>query len=204
MAARPDSLFSRRAAKVGYSVQPTAPRSAPLSRTAPGRPSGRSQTAHPPMTLSSSTLVLHQPPSGRCSADRGTPAPVTAGTSSGSEGANGPVQGQRVCTSGAVTGEHCNLRTTNTNVVSRCSTAACTGFLFLNDSGGPALGIGDSGGPVYIMKSDGTVGARGIISGGANDVVACGSSAAATTCTKGGFAISITSIEDRFGVRVEQ
>lgn len=119
-------------------------------------------------------------------------------------GAAGPVQGERVCTSGAVTGEHCGLLITNTNVVSTCASVSCTGFLFYNQSGGPSLGVGDSGGPVYITRSDGMVGARGIISGGANSVVPCGSSATATTCTQGGFGISIRHIADRFGVKVEQ
>ncbi|WP_235735796.1 S1 family peptidase [Nocardioides alcanivorans] len=119
-------------------------------------------------------------------------------------GSAAPAEGQRVCTSGAMSGEHCNLLIKKTGVWKKCvgGTVDCQGFISMNASGGVAISGADSGGPVYIKRSDGKVGARGVISQG-NKPVICGSTAAPTTCYNKVFSIGIHKIENRFGISVE-
>lgn len=119
-------------------------------------------------------------------------------------GAAAPAQGQRVCTSGAVSGEHCKLRIRRTGVWKKCAGGAnCQGFISKNTVGRVAMAVGDSGGPVYIKRSDGRVGARGVISKGSKWVT-CGSTATSTTCYNKVFSIGIHKIERRFGISIEQ
>jgi hypothetical protein len=100
---------------------------------------------------------------------------------------------------------HCNLVITQTSVEGLCvgGSISCTGFTLANTGGGVAMAGGDSGGPVYIERSDGTFGARGVISQGSAGV-ACGSTAFVTNCFNQAFAIGIHRITDRFGIAIEQ
>lgn len=79
-------------------------------------------------------------------------------------------EGIYVCTSGANSGEHCNLRVDgDTGIVTwTCGPAFCHGWRATENDADPAVSHvgGDSGGPVYQMRSDGRVNAVGIIYGG--------------------------------------
>lgn len=61
---------------------------------------------------------------------------------------------------------------------------------------------GDSGGPMYIKRADGRVGARGIIIHGEN-VVTCGSTAEPTTCYSTVHGVGIHRLLARWGVTIE-
>jgi hypothetical protein len=126
-------------------------------------------------------------------------------------GSAAPSQGDRVCVSGANSGEHtfvngdCNRIISQLNVGFDCpnTTTLCHGFLY-GGSGVTSTG-GDSGAPVYVMRADGRVGARGIHDGG---VVAttCPTDTAgfeAGSCSTTSMAIPINEIEDRWTVHVE-
>lgn len=81
-------------------------------------------------------------------------------------GASNPSLGAKVCTSGAQSGEHCGLEVTSTSITWGCPNGnTCTGFR-IHSNGGMAGASGDSGGPIYRKRSDGRVGASGIISYG--------------------------------------
>lgn len=79
-------------------------------------------------------------------------------------GAGAASVGEDLCVSGANTGEHCNARVHRADIRFRCNSAEymCRGFRARSTNGNLIGGSGDSGGPVYIERSDGRVGARGI------------------------------------------
>jgi hypothetical protein len=79
-----------------------------------------------------------------------------------------PVYLQKVCSSGANSGEHCNLQVADSTLFSwNCGPGTCHGWRAQNpNSTKVAVVGGDSGGPVYMNRDDGRVGARGIIYGG--------------------------------------
>ncbi|TYB39769.1 hypothetical protein FXF50_05170 [Micromonospora sp. AP08] len=85
--------------------------------------------------------------------------------------------GQFVCTSGAATGAHCDIRLTAINqvVILEPSFTIAEGVaLGTQISGGPAVGAGDSGGPVFTLAADpAKVLAAGMIVGGLGPV-SCG------------------------------
>jgi len=121
-------------------------------------------------------------------------------------GAAPPSQGEIVCTSGARTGEQCNRRITDVGVGFPCwrdLQRDCTGFRLTGD--GASGGRGDSGGPIYIRRDDGRVGARGIIQTGRNPMDQCGQTTAEpTVCFRVVFSVGIQTLLDRFNVRIEQ
>lgn len=119
-------------------------------------------------------------------------------------GAAPPSVGDTVCVSGANSGEHCNREITDTGVTLNCYGYTCTGFIY-RGSGVTTVG-GDSGAPVYVMRADGRVGARGIHSGGLNTVT-CPTDTAVDpggNCSSRSFAIGIHQLTDRWKVIVEQ
>jgi hypothetical protein len=89
-------------------------------------------------------------------------------------GATGSFPGQFVCTSGASTGAHCNIRLTAINqlVVLQPSLTLAEGVALGTEiSGGVAVGLGDSGGPVFTLAPDpAKVMAAGMIVGGQGTV----------------------------------
>lgn len=121
-------------------------------------------------------------------------------------GSAAPSVGDTVCVSGANTGERCNRTITNTGVEFNCpgTTTNCSGFVY-SGSGVTTTG-GDSGAPVYVERADGSVGARGIHSGGLNSV-SCPSDTAgfeAGSCSSISIAVGIQQLTDRWNVVVEQ
>ncbi len=99
------------------------------------------------------------------------PRVYTGGPGSASKGVAGPVPnfpGQFVCTSGAVTFEHCGVM--NLFVAGAAIVASARGPILvlgvtyaINTTGGFAVGSGDSGGPVYVPISPFHVLAAGMI-----------------------------------------
>lgn len=92
-------------------------------------------------------------------------------------GSGSPSEGDVVCLSGANSGEHCNKPILETGFQFNCpgdSSLSCSGFRYGNTASGITVAQGDSGGPIYVERSDGRVGARGIQSGGmTSSVVTC-------------------------------
>ena len=125
-------------------------------------------------------------------------------------GAQRASYGEEVCTSGAMTGEHCGLEVTSPYTARPCAgpgTGApyCYGFSAENLGSPNAVsnGSGDSGGPVYLFRSDGRVGARGIIYG-AHTQVPCGSTAKANVrCGHGVFFTDIIDVKNQWGVSID-
>jgi V8-like Glu-specific endopeptidase len=117
-----------------------------------------------------------------------------------------PAVGDIVCVSGANGGERCNRTITNTSVPFNCpgTTDNCSGFIY---SGSGVTSInGDSGAPVYVKRSDGRVGARGIHIGGL-DTVSCPSDRRFNPqgdCSSQALAVGIHQLESRWGVTVEE
>lgn len=72
--------------------------------------------------------------------------------------------GEDVCVGGANTGEHCNAEVIRADFSFECNRGLymCPGFRVGTTNGNLIGGAGDSGGPVYIERTDGRVGARGI------------------------------------------
>lgn len=118
-------------------------------------------------------------------------------------GSSPPSVNDTVCVSGANSGEHCNRDITDTGVVTNCYGTTCTGFIY-RGPGITSVG-GDSGAPIYVIRSDGRVGARGIHSGGLNQVVCPNDTAVPTNnCSSRSFGIGIHQLTDRWNVVVEQ
>ncbi|PZG18848.1 hypothetical protein C1I95_12890 [Micromonospora craterilacus] len=91
-------------------------------------------------------------------------------------GAVGNFPGQFVCTSGAGTGVHCDIRTDRINLLLAVSGGSfvSSGALARQVSGRAAAGTGDSGGPVFTLTQNFTrTLAAGLIVGGRN-AVPCG------------------------------
>ncbi len=74
-------------------------------------------------------------------------------------------QGDIVCTSGANTGEHCNIYVASVDNYDDMGDYNLGPYAYAwnRDDSKPFAGEGDSGGPVFRIREDGSVGARGII-----------------------------------------
>ncbi|GAA2357500.1 hypothetical protein Cme02nite_51140 [Catellatospora methionotrophica] len=85
-------------------------------------------------------------------------------------GVTGNLPGQYVCTSGAATGAHCDvvINLTNFEHVLAPSGIVVRSSLATQQQGRPAVGLGDSGGPVFVVTAadPGKVKAAGMINGG--------------------------------------
>jgi hypothetical protein len=83
-------------------------------------------------------------------------------------GKSAPSVGTVVCTSGANSGEHCGLtvRLATAVVCQDAPDGTCWAFFAWHNDERVAVAGGDSGGPVYNDRGDGTVTARGIINSG--------------------------------------
>lgn len=109
-----------------------------------------------------------------------------------------PSENQWLCTSGAMSGEHCSVTVTSVAATWLCyrGTEVCSGFRAT--AFGPVVAAkGDSGGPIYNGVYSARV-ARGIMTGAENSV-ACGSTAGSTTCysTVLGMSISVLLAEHK-------
>lgn len=99
---------------------------------------------------------------------------ANAGYSRNVASAGSATAGGEVCTSGANSGQHCNLNIYDSMEFSwTCGSNTCHGWRAANANLTVATVGGDSGGPVFRILSDGRVAARGVIWGGSN-AVACG------------------------------
>jgi hypothetical protein len=111
-----------------------------------------------------------------------------------------PAVGQRVCSSGAVTGEHCGAKILATDVAWSCGKRTCHGFRAGRDDGGVVVGGGDSGGPMYMLV-DGRAHASGMIDGGSNRR-SCGSTSVTTQCFSYVYGIPMVDILRHWGARI--
>jgi streptogrisin D len=112
-----------------------------------------------------------------------------------------PAVGQNICSSGAVTGEHCaTIRATD--VAWTCGKETCHGFRASRDDGGVVVGGGDSGGPMYIAI-DGQAFARGMIDGGSS-LRDCGRTSVSTQCFSVVYGIPMVDILDHWGARIDK
>lgn len=114
-------------------------------------------------------------------------------------GVQRPAVGQTICSSGAVTGEHCaTIRATD--IAWSCGNQTCHGFRASRDDGGVVVGGGDSGGPMYAVI-DGKAYARGMIDGGSNRR-SCGETSVSTQCFSYVYGIPMVDILDHWNVRI--
>ncbi|WP_369371866.1 hypothetical protein AB1046_00695 [Promicromonospora sp. Populi] len=90
-----------------------------------------------------------------------------------------PAVGQEICSSGAVTGEHC-ATVRATDIAWTCGEQTCHGFRASRDDGGVVVGGGDSGGPMYTVIN-GVAHALGMVDGG-SDQRPCGRTSLPTQC----------------------
>lgn len=124
-------------------------------------------------------------------------------------GSAAPASGAPVCISGAASGEHCNnMVIGQTGIQFDCDPAAlrvllCPGFVVVNTVEGVAASEGDSGAGVYIVKADGTLGARGIISTGIAPRSCGGAVWGPAECFSRFYAVDIKDLEAAWGVKVE-
>jgi len=111
--------------------------------------------------------------------------------------------GQKVCTSGANSGEHCGLEIYDSRHVD-CSLGICHRWLAYSPGGGVAIAPGDSGGPVYKqLANDDRVEARGIMKAG-YDLRSCGSVRySGGSCASTVLFIGINDILDFWNVQIE-
>jgi hypothetical protein len=116
-------------------------------------------------------------------------------------GVQRPVVGQTICSSGAVTGEHCaTIRATD--IAWSCGDETCHGFRASRDDGGVVVGGGDSGGPMYAVIN-GKAYARGMIDGGSNRRT-CGRTSVSTQCFSYVYGIPIVDILDHWNARIDR
>jgi len=96
--------------------------------------------------------------------------------------------GQFVCTSGAASGVHCNIRTDSVGGLAILNGRLIDGVVIATEqAGGVAAGAGDSGGPVFTLTSDPSkVRATGLVSFGVN-VFGCSVFSARVCATTIGF-----------------
>lgn len=122
----------------------------------------------------------------------------------GSGGVGAAQEGDEVCLSGANSGEHCNKTITDGTYLLDCPgnpSLNCNAFVY-GASTGITVAQGDSGGPIYVERSDGRVGARGIQSAGRGTTEVIPTSNCPNTATGGGrcfrsgVGISVTRILD--------
>lgn len=116
-------------------------------------------------------------------------------------GVQRPAVGQIICTSGAVTGEHCGVRIRATNVAWSCGDRTCHGFRASRNDGGVVVGGGDSGGPMYAVVN-GRAYARGMIDGGSNRR-SCGTTSVSTQCFSYVYGIPMVDILDTWNLRID-
>lgn len=115
-------------------------------------------------------------------------------------GVQRPAVGQTICSSGAVTGEHCaTIRATD--IAWSCGDTTCHGFRASRDDGGVVVGGGDSGGPMYAVI-DGKAHARGMIDGGSNRR-SCGDTSVSTQCFSYVYGIPMVDILDHWDARID-
>jgi hypothetical protein len=117
-------------------------------------------------------------------------------------GVQRPAVGQMICTSGAVTGEHCGARVRATNVAWTCGDSTCHGFRASRDDSGVVVGGGDSGGPMYAVIS-GRAYARGMIDGGSNRRT-CGPTSVTTQCFSYVYGIPMVDILNTWNLRIDR
>jgi V8-like Glu-specific endopeptidase len=111
-----------------------------------------------------------------------------------------PAVGQHICSSGAVTGEHCStIRATD--IAWTCGEKTCHGFRASRDDGGVVVGGGDSGGPMYTVI-DGKAYARGMIDGGSNRR-SCDSTSVSTQCFSYVYGIPMVDILAHWNARID-
>jgi hypothetical protein len=116
-------------------------------------------------------------------------------------GVQRPAVGQTICSSGAVTGEHCaTIRATD--IAWSCGDKTCHGFRASRDDGGVVVGGGDSGGPMYAVI-DGKAYARGMIDGGSNRRT-CGRTSVSTQCFSYVYGIPMVDILDHWNARIDR
>ena len=113
-----------------------------------------------------------------------------------------PAVGQIICTSGAVTGEHCGAKIRATNVAWNCGDRTCNGFRASRDDQGVVVGGGDSGGPMYAVI-DGKASPRGMIDGGSNRR-SCGKTSVSTQCFSYVYGIPMVDILERWNARIDR
>lgn len=121
-------------------------------------------------------------------------------------GSAAPAEGETVCTSGAMSGEHCNRVIRETSINFSCGpngNYTCQGFR--SSGSGVTVAAGDSGGPLYVMRSDGRVGARGILTS-ASGSISCpaGSTAEPTDCYTSVYSVGIHRLVDYWNLTVEE
>lgn len=121
-------------------------------------------------------------------------------------GAGAPSTGGVVCTSGANSGEHCEIDIQG-QVLVQCPQAGdgtCLAWQGNGRNGSLTNVAGDSGGPVYHDWGNGTVGARGVINSGAG-TVGCPATADPPNgkCYKQVFFIGIMDILNYWNVSIE-
>lgn len=116
-------------------------------------------------------------------------------------GVQRPAVGQTICSSGAVTGEHCaTIRATD--IAWSCGDKTCHGFRASRDDGGVVVGGGDSGGPMYAVIN-GKAYARGMIDGGSNRRT-CGRTSVSTQCFSYVYGIPMVDILDHWNARIDR
>lgn len=111
-------------------------------------------------------------------------------------GATAPTVGESVCASGSVSGERCGS-IVQTKVSAYCSdnnAYVCVGFLSAKD--GHLSANGDSGGPIFVKRSDGRAGGRGVIAGGINPTACTGTMRKPSPCYSKVFSVGIHKILD--------
>lgn len=116
-------------------------------------------------------------------------------------GVQQPAVGQNICSSGAVTGEHCGAKVRAVDVAWSCGKKTCHGFRASRDDGGVVVGGGDSGGPMYAVI-DGKAYARGMIDGGSNRR-SCGSTSVTTQCFSYVYGIPMVDILAKWDARID-
>jgi len=92
--------------------------------------------------------------------------PFDSSTAVAVGGAVADFVGNWVCTGGSFSGEHCNINVLGVNQFVNVGYVIGPETLGVQVNGTCAAAPGDSGGPVYSLRSDGRVDARGIISAG--------------------------------------
>ncbi|MGP3919276.1 trypsin-like serine protease [Nonomuraea sp. 10N515B] len=77
-----------------------------------------------------------------------------------------PRRGDKYCTGGATTGELCGWTVSQTGVTVKYSSGGVARNMVKGSKTGRCTAAGDSGGPIYTVRSDGKIVAKGINSGG--------------------------------------
>ena len=114
-----------------------------------------------------------------------------------------------ICTSGANSGEHCSIQVRELGVQWLCGinkdpSAPCGGHHARNTIVNTAAAVtGDSGGPVYAMRSDGRVTARGIVSAGYTTAPCPPSRTGSSGCFRDLLYPAISVILDTWNVSIE-